>query len=282
MNRQVLIARDSGFCEGVKRAVELAQKAINSCKTGSRIYSLGKLVHNSFVVQKFRDLGVTVVNNLEEIVAPGYLIISAHGVAPKIYQQAAKAGLKVIDTTCPWVKKVQDLGRDYAEEKYQVLIVGDREHPEVKGVVEWSGGLARVLETPDDVEKLPDFIRAVVVAQTTQSVENFEKIVAALKEKIPKIIVYNTICGATGKRQQSAVELARKVPVMLVIGDFSSANTRRLYELCRSVNKKTYYLQSVQDLTADILEEFHQIGITAGASTPEWIIKEIINKISNP
>lgn len=281
MKRKVIIAPNAGFCEGVKRAVDLATKAIELNKNSTKIYSLGRLVHNSFVVEEFKKLGLSQVNSLDEISEPGYLIISAHGVAPKIYEEAKKKPLTLIDTTCPWVKKVQELGRKLSQNKYQVVIVGDREHPEVKGVVEWAGGQALVVEKPQDIQILDSNKKTGLLAQTTQSFEGFGKIARILKKKIKDLTIYKTICGATEKRQKSAMALAKKVKVVFVIGDEASANTRRLFQLCSQINPRTYHIQSAADLKKQMVLSEKNIGLTAGASTPDWIIQEVINKIKN-
>lgn len=281
MKRKVIIAPNAGFCEGVKRAVDLATKAIELNKNSTKIYSLGRLVHNSFVVEEFKKLGLSQVNSLDEISEPGYLIISAHGVAPKIYEEAKKKPLTLIDTTCPWVKKVQELGRKLSQNKYQVVIVGDREHPEVKGVVEWAGGQALVVEKPEDIQILDSNKKTGLLAQTTQSFEGFGKIARILKKKIKDLTIYKTICGATEKRQKSAMALAKKVKVVFVIGDEASANTRRLFQLCSQINPRTYHIQSAADLKKQMVLSEKNIGLTAGASTPDWIIQEVINKIKN-
>lgn len=281
MKRKVLIARNAGFCEGVKRAVELATKAVETNQSGKKIFSLGRLVHNSFVVEKLEKLGVSVVASLAEIQESGYLIISAHGVSPKIFAEVKSKKQNLIDTTCVWVRKVQDLAQKLSQENYQVVIVGDKDHPEVRGVVEWAGGQAIVIESIDDIKNLDKIKKTGLLAQTTQSIEGFQKIAQILKKEIKNLTIFNTICGATEKRQKAAMELAGQVGVMFVIGDEASANTRRLYQLCSQINPKTFFIQSVKDLKPQMLESKKIIGLTAGASTPDWIITEVVQKIKD-
>jgi small subunit ribosomal protein S1 len=229
---ELKIAKNAGFCEGVERAYRIALKQTQS---GRDVYMLGNLVHNSQVITRLKNLGVKTVNNVSEIPedANGILIISAHGVAPQIYEQAKRKNLKIVDTTCSWVKKAQRIARQLAGENRLVIIVGDKGHVEVKGLVGWSGGNALVIENPEDIEKPPlsSAQKAGILAQTTQSENNFNKIVAEAKKKVSDLKEFNTICGATSKRQHEAVTLARKVDLMLIIGDKMSANTKRLAEL---------------------------------------------------
>lgn len=273
---QILIAEHSGFCEGVSRAYKIA---LEESQKGRPVYMLGNLVHNTQVVEKFKSLGAITVKDLAEVPqdAKGILIISAHGVAPEIYRQAGQLKLKVVDTTCPWVKKAQKIAKQFADEGRQVVIVGDKGHKEVVGLVGWSGGNAKVIESPRDIEEIKDKVG--ILAQTTQAEENFKKIVAEIKKRAKDVKAENTICGATTKRQHAAVELARKVDLILVIGDKMSANTKRLTELCSQTGTETHQIETAADLNPAWLKGKEKVGISAGASTPEWVIEEIITKL---
>ncbi len=277
---EILIAEHSGFCEGVERAFAIA---IDTAQAGIPVFMLGNLVHNKQVVERLENLGVKSVSNLSEIPGntKGTLLISAHGVAPEVYEQAKGMRLEVVDTTCPWVKKAQKIAKELAEEGRFVIIVGDKGHPEVKGLVGWSEGKAVVVENVDDLSNLSLSTkdRVGILAQTTQAEEHFDRMVAELKKKVKDLKEYDTICGATSKRQSAAVELAKKVDLILVIGDRMSANTKRLTELCSKTGTETHQIQTVEELDSKWLAGKKKLGITAGASTPEWVIQEVVKAL---
>ena len=278
---KIIKAECCGFCTGVafayKKAVETAQK-------GQKALILGYLVHNSDVITKLENMGVHSIKDLDEIPvgvdrdAP-LLIISAHGVGPGIYGKAKKMGLEIIDTTCPWVKKAQEIAKKLYEEGFRVVIIGDRDHIEVKGIKGWTQESAIVVEGAEDAANLPSFEKLGIVAQTTQSVENFEKAVAVLRIKAAQIKVENTICAATEKRQKAAIELAKQTDLMIVIGDRKSANTNRLKELCLQQGVETHMVHSAGEIRPEWLKDKKTVGITAGASTPDWVIKEIVDRL---
>ncbi|KAF0133663.1 MAG: small subunit ribosomal protein S1 [Candidatus Saganbacteria bacterium] len=274
IDMQIFTAEHSGFCEGVARAYQIATEQMSK---GRPVFMLGNLVHNTQVIDKFKSSGVKMVKTLEEIISAdnGILLISAHGVSPEIYDKAKNLGLEVVDTTCPWVKKAQNIAKQLFDQGMFVLIVGDIGHAEVKGLFGWAGGHAQVIESGDDIKDCISDKKIGIIAQTTQSQENFARIVKMIKKKYPSAEVYNTICGATSKRQKAAVELAKKVELMLVIGDKMSANTKRLTELCQATGTETHQIQTIGELDKKWLKG--KIGITAGASTPDWVIKEVIN-----
>ena len=270
---QILIAQHSGFCEGVERAYRIA---LEQTKAGRPVFMLGNIVHNTQVIDKFKSLGVKTIQDILEVPSGvnGTLLISAHGVAPEIYTKAKEMGLNIIDTTCPWVKKAQKITKELANEGRELIIIGDKGHPEVKGLVGWSGGRAKVIESNGEINGIKGD-KIGMLAQTTQAEEHFKKMVSDLKEKFEDVKEFNTICGATSKRQQAAVELAKKVGLMLVIGDKMSANTKRLTELCAKTGTETHQIQTAAELNRQWLSGKEKIGITAGASTPEWVIDEV-------
>ena len=272
---QILMAEYAGFCEGVERAYRIA---LEQFKQKKEIFMLGNLVHNTQVVRKFEELGARIVKTVSEIPegTKGIIIISAHGVSPMVYDEINKKGLELVDTTCPWVKNAQKLSKNLAEKGIQVIVVGDKNHPEVKGIVAWSGGRALVVEEPEGLASIKLAGKIGVIAQTTQSIENFERVVKKLKERTDNLIIHKTICGATAKRQKAAIDIAKQVDLMLVIGDQKSANTNRLTELCKETGTKTHQIQTVSELNAKWLEGKDKVGITAGASTPDWVIDEVI------
>ncbi|MFA5840175.1 MAG: 4-hydroxy-3-methylbut-2-enyl diphosphate reductase [Candidatus Margulisiibacteriota bacterium] len=278
---EILIAQHSGFCEGVERAYRIALEQV---KLNHPVYMLGNLVHNTQVVEQFINAGAKIIKTLNEVPdnSPGILLISAHGVSPEIYTEAKRKKLQIIDTTCPWVKKAQKIAKELSDCEKNIVIVGDKGHVEVKGLVGWSGGKAIVVENMSDVNSLslPKDQPIGVLAQTTQSKENFNQVVTELKNRFNNVTAFDTICGATAKRQAAAVELAKKVDLLLVIGDKMSANTRRLTELCTETGTRTHQIQTVSELNTSWLDGIQKVGITAGASTPEWVIKAVVAKLA--
>ena len=276
---KIIKARSCGFCTGVDIAYK---KAFETAQKGQKAYILGFLVHNSDVIRKLENMGMRSISNLSEIppgVGPPILIISAHGVGPKIFGEAKKLGLEIIDTTCPWVKKAQGIAKKLYEDGYQVVIVGDKDHAEVKGIKGWTDDSAIVAENPKDASTISVQAKIGVVAQTTQSLENFEQTVYELRKKTKEIVIKNTICSSTESRQREAVELSKKVDLMIVIGDVKSANTKRLKELCQAAGVETHMISSGKEIRKKWLAGKEYIGITAGASTPEWVIKEIVDRL---
>jgi len=275
---KLLVAKYLGFCTGVNRAYKLA---LATAKKGLPVYMLGYLVHNQKVIDELREKGIISVKNLSEIpvIEKGFLIISAHGVSPEALEKASKTGLTIIDTTCPWVKKPQTMAQKLVEEGYHVVIIGDKNHAEVLGILGWAKGKAQVIEDIKDVKKVKFHDRIGVLAQTTQSAKHFEDMVNALAVKTNELKVCNTICEATSRMQRSAVDVAKRSEVMLVIGDRKSANTRRLKELCEETGALTYQIESAEDLDLNLLKGFDTIGLTAGASTPAFVIDGVISKL---
>ncbi len=275
---EIRVAKWAGFCFGVKRAIEIVQETIK--KRAGPVYSLGPLIHNDQVVEKLTQLGIKKIDFLEQVEDNGTLIIRSHGVGPEILKKAEKYRLKVVDATCPYVRKTQQLASDYALKGVQVLIVGSREHPEVKGLMGWTNGQALVVERPEEVENLPELTKIAVLAQTTQSLANFRAVVNLLKQKAgtqPEI--NNTICNATRLRQQAASELAREVGIMIVVGGKNSANTKELFYLGQSTGTPTYQVETAQELKKLWFKNINTAGLTAGASTPHWILEEVKNKM---
>jgi len=273
---QIEIAKSAGFCEGVERAFRIASETKSA-------YMLGNLVHNKQVVARFQQAGVKVVQAIKEIPAQAgnIVLISAHGVPPEVYEEAKAKGLTIVDTTCPWVKKAQRIAKELCNKGRRVIIIGDKGHPEVKALVGWSCLKGLVVENAADLVaiQLPCSTPIGLIAQTTQSEEHYNHLLTAAKQIFPDIEAHNTICGATHKRQTAAVELAKRVDLMLVIGDRLSANTKRLFELCAQTGTTTYQIETVAGLEPDWLVGKKMVGLTAGASTPDWVIEEVIGAL---
>ncbi|MEW6726372.1 bifunctional 4-hydroxy-3-methylbut-2-enyl diphosphate reductase/30S ribosomal protein S1 [Desulforudis sp. 1088] len=269
---EVKLAAKAGFCFGVRRAIELALKTAREGK--QPIYSLGPLIHNPQVVQYLQDRGINVIENVNEA-SEGTLIIRSHGVDPSVLSEAEGLGMTVVDATCPFVRRAQQLASDLTASGYQVVVVGDRHHPEVRGIVGWTGGKAMVVENPDEARDLPVFPRVGVVAQTTQPQDNFEAVVKVLRQKMGDVAVSNTICNAVAERQKAVLELAKEVQVMVVVGGADSANTNKLTNLCRKTGTPTYQIETADQLDPRWFRNVEIAGLTAGASTPDWIIEEV-------
>lgn len=271
---QYWLAAHSGFCFGVKRSIRIASEEAE--KTKGAVYTLGPLIHNPQVVRELEGKGITARETMEDC-GEGVLVIRSHGVAPGAMQEAEDAGLQVVDATCPFVRKAQDLARSLQEEGYQVILVGGRDHPEVKSLVAHTGGKAVVVENREEVESLGKMTRVGVLSQTTQSLANLGKVVRFLVERTEELKVYNTICAATRERQQSAAEVARWADVMLVLGGYNSANTRRLREICQGVGTETHHIEEAEEIDPGWLEAKEKVGLAAGASTPDWIIRKVVD-----
>ncbi|GAA0207314.1 4-hydroxy-3-methylbut-2-enyl diphosphate reductase [Selenomonas dianae] len=273
---EVILAEHLGFCYGVKRAIEIARENASPNGTSS---TLGPIIHNPQMVERLKNEGVGTVGSLDEM-KDGLVIIRSHGVGPKVYEDAESRGLELVDATCPHVKKAQLSAKLLSEEGYTVVIIGEKNHPEVKSIFEWTARGAYIIETEAEAEKLPRIGKLGIVSQTTFSAERFQRIVSRLLEKSREIKILRTICTATDLRQTAALELAEKVDMMLVIGGKNSANTSRLAQIC-ATKCKTYHIETVAELQDDWMKGVNKIGITAGASTPDWIIKEVYKQCQN-
>lgn len=274
---KVILANHYGFCYGVKRAIKLAQ---SSAQNEGPACTLGPIIHNPQMVARLASEGVGMVESLNEM-SDGTIIIRSHGVGPEIYQQAEQTGLHVVDATCPHVKKAQMAANSLYKAGCQVIIIGEKSHPEVKSIVEWSEKQAIIVETVEEAEKLQFFNQLGIVAQTTFSGKMFKKIVSVLLDKSNNIILNRTICTATEQRQAAATEIAQEVEVMIVIGGKNSANTTRLAELCQNTGCKTHHIETAAELNDTWFYGVDKVGITAGASTPDWIIEEVKIKVES-
>lgn len=274
---EILLAEEAGFCFGVKRAIESAMETARNSDVP--VYTLGPIIHNPQVVKKLDEKGVKVIDFLDEI-EEGVVIIRSHGVSPDVINMARERGLTVVDATCPFVKKAQKVAKSLVDEGYQTIIFGDPEHPEVKGIYGSTEGRAYVVNNIDQLHSLELGNKIGFVAQTTKSPESYRDLIASIIEKAKEIKVHNTICNTTEIRQRSARELAGKVDLMFVIGGYNSANTKRLVEICLETGTPTYHIETAADINKQWLKNKEKIGITAGASTPEWLIKEVIEAMS--
>ena len=277
---EVVLAKSSGFCFGVKRAVDRVYEQLADHK---KIYTYGPIVHNEDVVKDLEEQGVRVLNTEEELGAltEGSVVIRAHGVPKRIYEIMEQRGIECIDATCPFVKRIHKIVEKESTEGRHIIIVGNAKHPEVEGIMGWCKNPATVIESKEealDFRGSPDD-KYCVVSQTTFNYNKFQELVEIFQKKGYDIIVANTICSATEERQKEASELAAKADVMIVIGGTHSSNTRKLYELCKSECENTYYIQTLADLQLELPNSVELVGITAGASTPNKIIEEVQNYV---
>ena len=272
---QVTIIKDCGFCFGVRRAMELAEAAANRF---GFIETLGELIHNPQELARIRSR-ICTKHSLDEISGKAVLIRS-HGIAPEIIQEAAVRNIEVIDATCPFVKRAQEIARQTTEDGYQLIIVGDAAHPEVIGIKAWANHSALVVANVKQALALPSFDKAAVLAQTTQTMEVFEACCKIIAEKSQDFLCFNTICNHTAKIQQRTASLAQQVDAMIVVGGKNSANTIKLAQVSKGAAIPVFHIESADELDCEILGSFGSIGITAGASTPQHIIEEVANRMS--
>ena len=273
--RRVVLAEVAGFCFGVRRAVEMTE-SFRREQTG-RVTTLGPLIHNEQVIARMREEGIETAVELDTI-REGAVVLSAHGVAPAVVAQATRQGLQMLDVTCPFVTKVHLRAKLLHEQGYQVLLVGDRGHTEVKGVVgavEALGGRVTVVTGPEEIATLAIGKKVGVLSQTTQYASNFAAIVAEVSKIAVEVRAFNTVCNATDELQDAAIRMARQVEVALVVGGKKSANTRRLRELCAAEGIPAYHIETAQEIEPEWLEGKDVVGITGGASTPDWILEEV-------
>ncbi|HHU63210.1 MAG TPA: bifunctional 4-hydroxy-3-methylbut-2-enyl diphosphate reductase/30S ribosomal protein S1 [Clostridiales bacterium] len=277
---RLIVAKSSGFCFGVKKAIELAKDSIHKYNT---IYTLGPIIHNPQVVKRLEEEGIKSVDSIEKIASQSdtTLIIRSHGTTPQVIDKITKMNLNMIDATCPYVKRVHKTVKEFSDKGYNIIIVGQRCHPEIVGVNGWCNNKAFIINSMEEARELPDMNNICVVAQTTLDKNEWHEIVKILKTKYKdkNIVIHNTICSNTFPRQQEAREISKIVTKMYVIGGKNSANTRKLYEICKENCNETYLIETYRDIDFSKIDKHDVIGITAGASTPDWIIKEVIGKM---
>lgn len=273
---EVKLAKSAGFCFGVKRAVDLVYE---EAKKGGDIYTYGPIIHNEEVVGDLENKGVRVINSPEEIdnLKSGTIIIRSHGVSKDIYDRMINNGLNVIDATCPFVKKIHNIVSEESNMGNVIVIVGNKDHPEVQGIKGWSNGETYIIDSKEEIDKITinNGKKVCVVAQTTFNFNKFKELVEILTKRVYDIIAVNTICNATKERQTEAKSLALESDAMIVIGGRHSSNTQKLYQICKSECDNTMYIQTLDDLVIDELTSVRSVGITAGASTPNNIIEEV-------
>ncbi|WP_066497005.1 bifunctional 4-hydroxy-3-methylbut-2-enyl diphosphate reductase/30S ribosomal protein S1 [Abyssisolibacter fermentans] len=273
---EIIMADVYGFCYGVERSINTALKTVENSKN---IFSLGPLIHNNQAIEFLKNHGITIIDSIDNI-DNTRLIIRSHGVPLKIYEKAKTKNIDIIDCTCPFVRKIQKKVAKYHNEGYEIIIIGNPDHPEVIGINGWCNNKAYIINSKDGIDEIPNCDKICIVAQTTMNVEKFDSLVKILCKKGDEVKVFNTICNATSLRQKACFELSQKVDAMIVIGGYHSSNTEKLVSISKQ-HCKTYHIETIEDLDINEFQNLSTIGITAGASTPDWIIKEVIAKMSN-
>ena len=273
---EIEVAKTAGFCFGVKRAVEQVEEQL---KQGKKVYTYGPIIHNEEVVRNFEKKGVCILNPEDEweSVEKGTIVIRSHGVTRAEQEKMTSYGFEVVDATCPFVKKIHKIAEEQSAAGRTILIIGDEKHPEVIGIRGWAEGEVFVVDSAEKLQKMniPEDLKLCIVAQTTFNYKKFQELVEIFEKKRYDIIVLNTICNATQERQSEAAQLAAKSEAMIVIGGKQSSNTKKLYEIAKNACGNTYYIQKLDDLDLSQFKSFRCVGITAGASTPNNIIKEV-------
>jgi len=275
---EVLVAKNSGLCYGVKRALNLAYETAQKKK--GQVFTYGDLIHNPQVIRHLENQGIISIDNLGRM-KRGTVIIRSHGVSPEIYSLLGEKEIETVDATCPIVKKIQKRVEKLAKNEDEIIIVGNRKHPETQGLLGYSLGKGTVIENEDQVRELPLGKKRTVLAQSTQDLYLFKKIVAALVEKTEELRVFNTICQSTQTRQKSTSELASRVDALFIIGGKNSSNTQKLYEITKRILPTTYFIEDPEQITSGMLEGVHKIGLSGGASTPPEAIQQAEKKIKS-
>ncbi len=275
---EILLAQSAGFCMGVRRALKLTLDAANDPASPRPIATVGPLIHNRQVLEVLDAKGIaTAAGQTRE--RTGTAIVRAHGVPPQQYELLRQRCERVVDATCPHVRNVQKIAERYGKDGYWCIVVGDRGHAEVEGVLSYAHGRGVVVSSPEEVEGLPEMAKVIVVAQTTQDKETFGRAVERIRRKYPGCRVFDTVCHSTQMRQAEAKRLAQQVEAMVVVGGFNSANTCRLAKICAGTGTPTFHVESERQMDLELLLRCRRIGVTAGASTPRWMIRRVLRRI---
>jgi 4-hydroxy-3-methylbut-2-enyl diphosphate reductase len=281
MLKKIILARHRGFCMGVKRAINIADDTADK-RTGEKVTILNEIVHNEAVVEDFKQKGVAQAFSVDEV-DEGTLIISAHGISPDVIERAEAKGLNVIDATCPLVSRIYEILHKVVANGYHIVHYGDRKHDETQGVIGHAPEHITVVSTPEELQALPDWPdrKLGLTVQTTSHKDEFEKVEQLAVAKWPHIRVFNTICNATTKRQSAVMDLAPRVDMMLVVGSKTSANSSRLAQISDAICGRGILIGSADDIETEWFDDpaIEQVGITAGASTPEFLVEQAIERL---
>lgn len=280
---EFVIAENAGFCFGVERAIDATYETLKN--NNSKVYSIGPIIHNDIVINDLESHGLVVINDYDEALKlkNEKVIIRTHGIEKNIYEALKNNGNEIIDLTCPFVSKIHKIVSEYSDKGYKIVVIGDKEHPEVKGIISYAKTDIYVIINENDIKSLQmdknDNI--CVVCQTTTNMDNAQKLVDILRDLFYNIKLVNTICNATQNRQNEVQKISKECEMMLIIGSSSSSNTKKLYEIAKENCNNTYLLNSVQDVKKIKIGKESRIGVSAGASTPKYLIEEILNNVRN-
>ncbi|HDZ62094.1 MAG TPA: 4-hydroxy-3-methylbut-2-enyl diphosphate reductase [Nitrospirae bacterium] len=271
---QIIVAKRAGVCFGVERAIGIAFDLAKNPEGG--VYSFGPLIHNPQVIEKLKKDGISPIEDVhcKDIKT---LIIRTHGISPSAYEEIAGAGYKLVDATCPFVKKAQQHVQTLRQEGYQVLIVGNREHPEVQALIGFAGDKISVVNSKEPIPPLKGKVG--IIVQTTQPFEALKRVAASILDTAKEVKVYNTICDSTALRLDETKKLAKSVDLMIVVGGKNSANTTQLTVLSKSICDKVYHIETAAEIKSSWFNGVMRTGITGGASTPQWIIDDVVKKL---
>lgn len=272
---KIIIASRIGFCSGVERAVNMAKTVISS---GKKVYMLGELIHNKRVISSFRKFGVDIRKDIPKDSPSAYLITRSHGISPKVFEEAKKYNLNIIDTTCPFVRRVQEIAKGLLKNGYELILVGDKGHAEINAVISRipQNALVSVISNEEDLKDFrPHKNRVGIVSQTTQSLDFFSKVVGDISKYTYELLVYNTICEETVARQNEVDSLSKGVDVVIVIGDRNSANTNRLFQIAMKNCPRTIFIEKPQELKKEYFKTDDVVLLVSGASTPYEFVKEV-------
>lgn len=269
---QILVARHAGFCFGVERAIDIVKKA---SEENDNVVTFGPIIHNPQVVNDLAAKGVSTIKSLDEVKKNMSVVIRSHGIEKKEALYLEETAGKVIDAACPFVQKAQKAAGELSKKCDYIVILGEQEHPEVKGIISYIDIDYKVIEKADEVENLPYKKTYGFLAQTTQNQEVFKSVEQLLRNKCDELIVAKTICSATEHRQAAAIEVASKVEVMIVVGGKNSANTTRLYHLCKEICPNTFHVETEAELNVEMFSNVEKVGLTAGASTPKYLLERV-------
>ncbi len=279
LHKRIIVAKSSGFCWGVNRAFEKVMKIAEEVGGNKPVYTYGPLIHNPQAVSVLEQKGIRVLDTIPDKIN-GIVVIRTHGIPPQDRKKLEKAGAVICDATCPDVGIIQGRVRKYLKLGYHIIIIGDREHPEVKALLGFAEESGVCVNSHDEIDQIPkDLMNVCVVSQSTQQRAKFEELISLIKERYPDAVIFDTICRSTNVRQEEVRELAKEVDVLVVVGGRNSSNTNRLAEISREMGCHTILIESADEMKSEEIGNVDTIGITAGASTPEWVIDRVVEKL---
>ncbi|MHB1001755.1 MAG: 4-hydroxy-3-methylbut-2-enyl diphosphate reductase [Armatimonadota bacterium] len=276
---EVILAESAGFCYGVRRALDTVLKAAETRQ--KPMFTLGPLIHNPQVIERLENQGIKSVKDLEDIPPGSIVVMPSHGVPRQVMEAAHASNIEIIDLTCPFVSKVHRHAESLFEQGYQVIVLGDKGHTELRGIMSVAGDNAIPVSDVDELSQYELKNKVGVVAQTTQTISRYQRLVAEVSRIAYEVRAYNTICHATTDRQKASLATADVVDVMIIVGGRNSANTRRLAEICANTGVPAYHVEVAAEIDSSWFDNASKVGITAGASTPDWIIDEVVDKVKS-